>query len=237
LSSSLSGAPGGGKGTISKKMVKEFGFTHISTGDLLRTQILQETPTGLMARAYMNQGRLVPDEVVLGLLKEEVWRLEGQGKEKTGQTQTQNQAQTGSLLLDGFPRTVAQAALLGEWFPVRAVLSLHVPHETIAERMAQRWVHLQSGRTYAYDYNPPKTRGLDDLTGEPLQQRADDTPAVVLTRLKQYEASTLPLLQYYEHTPDCLGQASTVRTFEGKESDKIYEEVRIFLKDLGCQEV
>jgi nucleoside-triphosphate--adenylate kinase len=117
--------------------------TQISTGDLLRKNINEKTDIGLSAQSYMKAGKLVPDDVVMTLLKNEVTNLSN-GK---------------SVLLDGFPRTTHQAAKLGEFFKIDAVISLDIPHQVIIERLGNRWIHQPSSRTYSYDYNPPKVKG------------------------------------------------------------------------------
>jgi adenylate kinase family enzyme len=113
---------------------------------LLRKHITDKTEIGLAAKAFISAGKLVPDDVVLSLLKQEVEQLNSSAEKK-------------SILLDGFPRTTNQAAKLGEFFKVDSVLSLDIPHSVIVERLSMRWIHAPSGRTYSYDYNPPKVKG------------------------------------------------------------------------------
>jgi len=201
------GAPGGGKGTIAAKLVKDYALQHISTGDLLRKHVHEATALGLAAKKYMDNGQLVPDELVVDLLKDEV-------KKHTDK----------SVLLDGFPRTVKQAEILNQSFKVDVVLNLKVPHEVIMERMSNRWIHFPSGRTYSYDYKPPKVKGIDDVSGEPLSQRDDDKPEVVKKRLEYYEQMTAPLVNYYGSLPNCV-----VQSFVGNMSDVIYEAVNKYL--------
>ncbi len=199
------GAPGGGKGTISKKILKDFSpILHISTGDILRKNILENTEVGKKAATFMNSGKLVPDDLVVSMVL---------GEKKEGK----------SVLLDGFPRTIAQAESLGKSMKIDAVISLIIPHQTIVDRIANRWVHMPSGRTYAYDYNPPKVIGKDDVTGEPLTQRDDDKPAVVKARLENYENMTKPLIAFYEKV------GVPMKHFHGTESDVIYPNVKDFL--------
>jgi len=155
----------------------------------------------------MDNGQLVPDELVVDLLKDEVKK------------HTQK-----SVLLDGFPRTVKQAEILNSSFKVDVVLNLKIPHEVIMERMSNRWIHFPSGRTYSYDYKPPKVRGIDDVTGEPLSQRDDDKAEVVKKRLEYYEEMTAPLVNYYGSVPGC-----TVQSFSGNMSDVIYEAMTKYL--------
>lgn len=207
------GAPGGGKGTICKKLINDFDFKHISTGDLLRQSIEKQSDIGLSAKKLMAEGKLVPDDVVMALLTEEL---------KTSNAST-------SVLLDGFPRTVEQAEMLRRSnsivSKIDAVISLNVPHETIMERMAQRWIHAPSGRTYSYDYNPPKEKGVDDITGEKLVQREDDKPNIVAARLQGYEKMIAPLLSHYDNDSKC-----SVKKFHGTESNKIYPFVKEFVE-------
>lgn len=155
----------------------------------------------------MDQGKLVPDNVIINLIKEEV-----------------SKPSPAPILLDGFPRTLDQAKALNVSFPVDVALRLDVPHQVIMDRMAQRWIHFPSGRTYSYDYKPPKKIGFDDVTGEPLSQREDDKPEVVKRRLEHYDAMIAPLMSFYEQNAACK-----VRNFTGSESDVIYPLVFDFL--------
>lgn len=198
------GSPGGGKGTICKKLLKNFEFTHVSTGDLLRSHISGQTTLGLKAEKYINEGKLVPDDLVIGLIQ---------------QLKTDK-----SLLLDGFPRTLHQAFSLGNVMTIDSVIALDIPHETIINRLSNRWVHAPSGRTYANDYNPPKVSGIDDVTGEKLTQREDDKPDTIRTRLENYQKQTAPLIEYYKNNTNVHFQI-----FSGTESDVIYPEVADFL--------
>lgn len=191
----LLGAPGGGKGTISKYLVRDFGFVQISTGNLLRQEVAKASKFGLAVKDYLDRGALVPDDVVLDLV---------------------NQQDLGDrVLFDGFPRTVAQAKNLT--VKIDAALKLDVPFQVIIDRLAGRWVHAPSGRTYAYDFNPPKIHGKDDPTGEPLTQRDDDKPDTVRARLEAFEAHITPLVDYY-HANNIL------YTFAGDESKVIYRD-------------
>jgi adenylate kinases len=167
------GKPGGGKGTISKKILKDFPmFTHFSTGDLLRQHVLQKTEIGKEAKKHMDSGSLVPDDLMIRLVLDEA----------------EKEAENGnSLLLDGFPRTMEQAKALAESVNVDLVVDLNVPNDTIIERISERYVHLGSGRVYNLSYNPPRVPGLDDVTGEKLVQREDDKPETVRRRLEAYD--------------------------------------------------
>lgn len=203
------GKPGGGKGTISGKILKDFPqFHHVSTGDLLRSHVRQETKLGLEAAKYMKEGKLVPDELMIDLVVEESAPFLEKGE---------------SLLLDGFPRTVVQAEALEQSVHVDMVVNLDIPNDTIIERLTDRWIHEPSGRIYSYSYKPPKTEGLDDETGEPLVQRHDDKPETVRARLQLYDESTSPLVDYYEKN-------GVLKSFKGTQSDVIYPEVKKWLE-------
>ena len=186
----LLGAPGAGKGTQAQFLSKHFHIPQISTGDMLRAAIAAGTELGKKAKEYMDAGQLVPDDVIVGLVKERI-----------AQPDCQN-----GFLLDGFPRTVAQAdALKAAGVPIDAVIEIDVPDDVIVERLSGRRVHPASGRTYHIVYNPPKQDGVDDVTGEPLIQRDDDKPDTIRKRLAVYHEQTAPLVDYYrreaEHNP------------------------------------
>jgi len=202
------GRPGGGKGTISKKMLKDFNYVHVSTGDLLRANVRDGTDLGKEAKSYMDTGSLVPDDLIIRLVVDEV-----------------SQHADKSLLLDGFPRTLAQGEAIEAYLPVDNAIYLNVPTQTIVERISNRWIHPGSGRIYAYDYNPPKVEGKDDETREPLIQRDDDKPEAVGARLQQYDDMTLPLVGLYE-------KQGKLAEFQGTESDVIYPKVKDYLDGL-----
>jgi len=203
------GKPGGGKGTISGKILEDFPqFHHVSSGDLLRSHVSNETAIGIEARKYIEEGKLVPDQLIIGLVMEESYPYLEKGE---------------SLLLDGFPRTVGQAKALEQSVHVDIVVNLDVPNETIVERLTDRWIHEPSGRIYSYAYKPPRVEGKDDETGEPLVQRHDDKPETVRARLEQYDKSTSPLVQYYE-------QNGVLKSFHGTQSDVIYPKVKNWLE-------
>lgn len=178
----LLGAPGAGKGTQAQFLSRHFNIPQISTGDMLRAAIAEGTELGKKAKEHMDAGQLVPDEVIVGLVKERI---------------SQPDCKNG-FLLDGFPRTVAQAdALKAAGVPIDAVIEIDVPDEVIIERLSGRRVHPASGRTYHIQYNPPKVEGVDDETGEPLIQRDDDKPETIRKRLAVYHEQTAPLVDYY----------------------------------------
>lgn len=178
----LLGAPGAGKGTQATYICKEFGIPQISTGDMLRAAVKAETLLGLAAKEVMDAGRLVSDNIMIGLVKERL----------------QQPDCANGCLFDGFPRTIPQAeALRDSGVDIDHVVEVAVDDEEIIQRMAGRRVHLASGRTYHIIYNPPKKDGFDDETGEPLIQRDDDQESVVRDRLSVYHEQTEPLIHFY----------------------------------------
>lgn len=178
----LLGAPGAGKGTQAQFITREFGIPQISTGDMLRAAIKAGTPLGLEAKKMMDEGGLVCDDIIIGMVKERV-----------AQPDCAN-----GFLFDGFPRTLAQAeAMIEAGVHLDAVVEIDVPDETIVERMSGRRVHLASGRTYHLKHNPPKVAGKDDETGEDLVQRDDDKEETVKKRLAVYHEQTEVLVGFY----------------------------------------
>ena len=179
----LLGAPGAGKGTQAQFIMNKFGIPQISTGDMFRAAIKSGTELGKQAKALMDEGKLVPDELTVALVKDRI-----------AQPDCAN-----GFLLDGFPRTIPQAdALKDSGVKIDFVLEFDVPDEVIVERMSGRRVHQASGRSYHIVYNPPKVEGKDDVTGEDLIIRADDKPETVLDRLAVYHKQTSPLIDYYQ---------------------------------------
>ena len=178
----LIGPPGAGKGTQAKFICDKFGIPQISTGDMLRAAVKAGTPLGLAAKAVMDKGQLVSDDIIIGLVKDRL---------------TQPDAVNGALF-DGFPRTIPQAeALQAAGIPIDFVLEIQVPDAEIVERMSGRRVDPVSGRTYHIKYNPPKVEGKDDVTGDPLIQRDDDREEVVRKRLDVYHSQTEALVGFY----------------------------------------
>ena len=179
----LLGGPGAGKGTQANFIKDKYGIPQISTGDMLRAAVKAGTALGMEAKGYMDSGGLVPDEVIIGLVKE---RIQESDCEK-------------GFLFDGFPRTIPQADAMKEaGVPIDAVVDIDVPDAEIIKRMSGRRAHLASGRTYHVVYNPPKEEGKDDVTGEPLVQRDDDKEETVKKRLDVYHEQTEPLIDYYK---------------------------------------
>jgi adenylate kinase len=178
----LLGAPGAGKGTQATFICKQYGIPQISTGDMLRAAVKAGSPMGVQAKVVMDSGALVSDDIIIGLVKERI---------------TQADCANG-FLFDGFPRTIAQAdAMKDAGVKLDYVLEIDVPFDAIIERMSGRRSHPASGRTYHVKFNPPKTEGKDDVTGEPLIQRDDDKAETVQKRLDVYSAQTRPLVDYY----------------------------------------
>ena len=178
------GPPGAGKGTQAAFIASEQNIPHISTGDMLREAIKNGTELGLQAKAVMDAGNLVSDELIIELVKERI---------------SQEDCKNG-FLFDGFPRTIPQAEALQENnVDINGVIELVIADEEIIKRMSGRRIHLASGRTYHVDFNPPKKPGLDDETGEELIIRKDDEPETVKDRLKVYWTQTQPLIEYYSN--------------------------------------
>ena len=178
----LLGAPGAGKGTQATFICQKYGIPQISTGDMLRAAVKAGTPLGLQAKAVMESGALVSDDLIINLVKERI-----------AQPDCAN-----GFLFDGFPRTIPQAdAMKSAGVKLDYVLEIDVPFDAIVERMSGRRSHPASGRTYHVKFNPPKVEGQDDQTGEPLIQRDDDKEETVKKRLEVYSAQTRPLVDYY----------------------------------------
>ncbi|XP_069776646.1 GTP:AMP phosphotransferase AK3, mitochondrial isoform X1 [Narcine bancroftii] len=201
----IMGPPGSGKGTISERIVKTFGLKHLASGELLRTNIRQETEVGLLAKSFIDEGNLVPDDVITRLILHELKNIDQY-----------------NWLLDGFPRTGPQAEELHKVYQLDTVMKLNVPFDTIKERLTSRWIHPGSGRVYNTIFNPPKVAGIDDLTGEHLIQREDDKPETVISRLQAYEDLTQPVLEYYR-------KQGILLVFSGTETNKIWPHVHNFL--------
>lgn len=178
----LLGAPGAGKGTQAQVLVERLGFIHIATGEILRSAVREQSPLGIQVQAMMASGQLVPDRLMIALVQE---RLQ--------------QAGDHPCLLDGFPRTLAQAeALTQAGIRLDQVVHLSVPEAALIRRLSGRRVHLPSGRLYHIDYQPPQVADRDDITGEPLTKRPDDEEETIRQRLLIYQAQTVPLIAYYQ---------------------------------------
>eukprot|EP00457_Paulinella_chromatophora_P012777 gb/GEZN01013014.1/.p1 GENE.gb/GEZN01013014.1/~~gb/GEZN01013014.1/.p1 ORF type:complete len:256 (-),score=50.37 gb/GEZN01013014.1/:244-1011(-) len=182
----ITGKPGCGKGTHAPKLATHFEIPHLSTGDMLRAAVKAGTPLGKQAQEVMNKGELVSDDLMINLIKE---TTEAKNCEK-------------GFILDGFPRSLAQAEglaamLLSRKDEVRIVVNFDVPDEILVERICGRRIHKPSGRSYHVKFAPPKEEGKDDETGEPLEQRADDNEDSLKIRLAAYDDNTKPVLEYY----------------------------------------
>jgi adenylate kinase len=180
----LLGAPGAGKGTQAQILKDKFNIPQISTGDMLRAAIKANTKLGLEAKQFMDSGALVPDQLIIELVKERI----------------QNEDCKQGFLLDGFPRTIPQAeAMKQASISIDIVIEIDVPDNVIVERLSGRRTHLASGRIYHIQNNPPKIQDKDDITGEPLVQRDDDKKETILKRLDVYHSQTKPLVDYYSN--------------------------------------
>ena len=178
----LLGPPGAGKGTQASQICEKFNIPQISTGDMLRAAVVAGTEIGLKAKKVIDAGSLVSDDIIIALVKERI----------------QSPDCNNGYLLDGFPRTIAQAdSLRTQGININYVVEVQVPDEDIVIRMSGRRVHLASGRTYHIDFNPPIVQNKDDLTGEDLIQRVDDNEDIVRDRLSIYHQQTQPLVNYY----------------------------------------
>jgi len=183
----LLGPPGSGKGTQAQNITSEYGYIQLSTGDMLRAASSSGSKIGLELKTVIDGGNLVSDEIVVGIVEERIF---------------QNDCAVG-YMLDGFPRNKEQAKkldamLAGQNQKIDMVLRFLLKDEVVVRRIAGRRFHVESGRSYHVEYNPPEIAGKDDLTGEPLIQRADDNEEVVQSRLNIYHEQTEPLVKYYE---------------------------------------
>lgn len=180
----LLGAPGAGKGTQAEKIVDKYGIPAISTGNILRAAVKDGTEMGLKAKSYMDAGQLVPDEVVIGIIKD---RLQEKDCE-------------GGFILDGFPRTIPQAQALEEsGVQIDKVVDIEVPDEKITKRMSGRRVCAKCANSYHLEYKKPQVDGVCDACGGELIQRKDDAPETVLARLAEYHEMTEPLKDFYQN--------------------------------------
>ncbi len=183
----LMGPPGAGKGTQAEMLAKEYSIPHISTGDIFRNAIKEGTEMGTKAKEYMDKGALVPDEIVVGIMKERLQKPDCQE----------------GVLLDGFPRTVEQAEALDEVLQelgmnIDAVVNVEVPEEELVARLTGRRVCQKCGATYHVKHNPPKVRNICNHCGGELYQRSDDTIDTVKERLTVYNTQTMPIIEFYK---------------------------------------
>ncbi|HHX74671.1 MAG TPA: adenylate kinase [Firmicutes bacterium] len=212
----LLGPPGAGKGTQGERLVKKYKIPHIATGDIFRAAIKEGTELGLLAKNYMDQGLLVPDEVVVGLVRE---RLAEQDTEQ-------------GYLLDGFPRTLAQAealnaALAEMGTPLTAVINVDVNQDDLVERLTGRRVCRGCGSTYHIRFNPPTVRCVCDKCGGELYQRSDDSVETVRQRLEVYREQTEPLIAFYR-------EQGILYTVDGsRDIDQVFAEITSYLDQLA----
>jgi len=200
----LLGPPGSGKGTQGERLSQEFGFVKLSTGDMLREAVRNGTPLGLKAKEYMDSGGLVPNDIIINLMKEKITSL-GDGA---------------SVIFDGFPRTVEQANALGEQIDIDLALNLDVDDAELLNRLTRRRSCPKCNAVYHLDFNPPKKSGICDKCGAELYHRDDDKEETVRNRLKVYRSNTMPLIEYYE-------KKRKLKTVQGIGNiDEIFEEVK-----------
>lgn len=214
----LLGVPGAGKGTQATRLIQRFRIPQISTGDMLRTAIEKRTPLGLNAKAVMDSGELVSDDIIIGLVKERL----------------QNEDCANGFLFDGFPRTLVQAdALKQAGINLDHVIEIDVNDHEIIKRISGRRIHQPSGRVYHITNHPPKVEGLDDVTGEPLIQREDDKEETVRNRLTVYKNQTAPLIEYYKDLSNkCSKDAPKFHRVDGTgDVDQIFEDIITSLED------
>ncbi len=210
----IMGRPGAGKGTQAVNIREYYQIPHISTGDMFRAAIKNQTKLGKEAQRYMDQGALVPDEVTIGIVEERL---------------SEPDCQKG-FLLDGFPRTIAQAEALDKYLTkngvqLDAVLDVDVPADILVRRMVGRRVCKNCGATYHVEFNPPKAEGICDVCGKPLIQRADDTEQTAVNRLAVYDKQTAPLLEFY-------AKKNILKTVNGNQPlSKVFEDIKVVLGD------
>ena len=211
----LLGPPGCGKGTQAQKLIREFGFVQLSTGDMLRAAISKGTEIGMQAKSIIDKGELVSDEIVIGIVRDRIFSTECEC----------------GYMLDGFPRTLAQAEKLDQILSDRnqkidVVFRLCVPDDMAIRRIAGRRFHITSGRSYNTEFNPPKIEGRDDITGEKLVQREDDKEEIVQSRLNTYHELTEPLVRYYQ-------KQGILKAIDGAGSpENIYAEIKQTLNEV-----
>jgi len=221
----LLGPPGAGKGTQSPRLKEEYCVCHLATGDLLRAEISSGSPLGTEIKAVIDQGKLVSDELVLRMVRDNLDKPEC----KNG------------FLLDGFPRTIGQAEKLDIMLekrsqPLDAVVEFSIDDSLLVSRICGRWFHLASGRSYHEEFHPPRVPGKDDITGEPLIKRSDDNPETLKKRLSQYHGLTSPLVNYYKtrglhHSVDASQPANTV----SEQIRNIFSQAKNFSASIGSK--
>jgi adenylate kinase len=215
----LLGPPGAGKGTQAERLKDDFPVAYVATGDILRAAVKEGTPLGKKAKEYMDRGELVPDDVIIGVIIEQV----------------KDESAADGFLLDGFPRTVPQAEALEEALgelgrSLTAALLIDVPDEVAIKRISGRRVSAKTGRLYNVYYDPPKHEGVCDVDGSRLIQRDDDDEDTVRTRLEVYREQTAPLVDYYE-------DRGLLKRFDGqREPQEVHDHIRATLATLRLEE-
>jgi adenylate kinase len=215
----LLGPPGAGKGTQAERLTDDFNVPYIATGNMLREAVQEETELGKQAKAFMDEGRLVPDDVITGVILEAI---------------ESDDARDG-FILDGFPRTIPQADALAEGMTAHdreltAAILIEVPEDEILRRMSGRRVSVKTGRVYHVDFDPPKHAGRCDVDGSQLVQRADDEPETVKKRLAVYHDQTEPLINYYE-------DQGLLRRFDGTRSPtEVHDHIRATIATLRLED-
>jgi len=213
------GPPGAGKGTQAQRLSKDFRLPYIATGDMLRAAVKEGTELGEKAKEHMDAGRLVPDDLIIAMIAEEMEKPENED----------------GMILDGFPRTTGQADALAEAMEERgrsltAALLIEVPDDTLVKRISGRRVCVKSGHTYHVETDPPKHEGVCDQDGSRLIQRDDDKPETVRERLETYHEHTEPLVEYYE-------DRDLLRRFDGTRSpSEVHDRIRATIATLKLEE-
>jgi len=201
----LLGPPGAGKGTQAKRIVETYGFVHLSTGDILRDEVARGTDLGLKAKGFMDRGELVPDELIINMVRSRI------------------EAASAGFLLDGFPRTVPQAEALEKISPLDVVISVDLPREEVVRRLTARRVCASCGQIYNLAFRPPADPTVCDACGGKLTQRDDDRENVIENRYDVYQASTAPLIAFYR-------RRGVLEEVDGRTgSDAVFERIRMIL--------
>jgi len=214
----LLGPPGAGKGTQAERLTDDFNLPYIATGELLRQAVRDETELGRKAKAFMDAGELVPDDIISGVILQALGRSEAQD----------------GFLLDGFPRTVQQADALEQGLAdvdreLTAAILIEAPDEEVIRRLSGRRVSVKTGRVYHLEFDPPKHEGRCDVDGSRLVQREDDKPETIVNRLKVYHEQTKPLVQYYE-------DRGLLRRFDGTRSPtEVHDHIRATIATLRLE--
>jgi adenylate kinase len=215
----LLGPPGAGKGTQAERLTDDFNLPYIATGNILRAAVQEETPLGKQAKAYMDDGKLVPDDVITGVILEALQHVEARD----------------GFILDGFPRTIPQADALADGMrahdrELTAAILIEVPDEEVLRRMSGRRVSAKTGRVYHLEYDPPKHKGRCDVDGSRLIQRDDDKPETVKKRLAVYHDQTEPLINYYD-------EQGLLRRFDGTRSPtEVHDHIRATIATLRLED-